>query len=169
MANPVPTPPVLSYPDTLGPFTYFCQRVLPAVYTDEISYYEVLCKTAEYLNETMKAVNEINGDLQNLDEYVQQLYLILQQFMDSGFDQYYADQVKQWIDDHLTWIFTTVVRQVYFGLNLEGYFTAYIPDGWSDIVFDTGMNYSEDTYGRLILRWDADSPYSVDQRPEIVR
>ena len=32
------------------------------------------------------------------------------------------------------------------------------------------MVYELDTYGRLILRWDVDSPYdNVDQIPEVVR
>lgn len=169
MANPVPVPPSLTFPDTVGPFRYFCQRVLPAVYGDELSYYEVLCKVTDYLNKTMSNVNDLNGDVQGLYDYVKELYEILQKFMDSGFDDYYAEQVIQWIDQHLTWIFTSVVRQVYFGLTLEGYFVAYIPDGWSDIVFDTGADYALDTYGRLILKWDADSPYTVNQKPMKVR
>lgn len=88
-------------------------------------------------------------------------------FKEHGFDDYYLEQVEKWIDNHLTWIFTEVAKQVYFGINEQGYFVAYIPDGWDDIVFDTGMVYGEDTYGRLILRWDVDnSGETVNQRPE---
>lgn len=169
MGNPVPTPPVLPMPDDLTPFRYFTNRVLPAVYGDEISYYETLCKAVQYLNETMGSVNTLTGNYEVLYKYAQELYDVLRKFMDSGFDDYYAEQVIQWIDQHLTWIFNNVAKQVYFGLTLEGYFVAYIPHGWSDIVFDTGANYSLDTYGRLILKWDADSPYSVNQTREVVR
>lgn len=74
---------------------------------------------------------------------------------------------QEWIANNLEWVFTNIAKQVYFGLNEQGYFVAYIPDGWDDIVFDTGFNYGEDTYGRLILRWDVDnSGESVNQRPE---
>ena len=165
----VPSPPILAFPDTMGAFHMFCQKVLPAVYDDSLSYYELLCKVVEYLNKTMSNVNDLNADTKQLYEYVQGLYKLFKDFINSGFDDYYAAQVIAWIDSHLTWIFDKVVRQVYFGLTLEGYFVAYIPDGWSDIVFDTGANYTEDTYGRLILRWDADSPYTVNQTAEIVR
>ena len=65
-------------------------------------------------------------------------------------------------------MFTHLVKQVFFGLNQEGYFVAYIPQSWSDIIFDTGWNFNEDTYGRLILRWDVDSVYTVDQTSETV-
>lgn len=169
MENPVTNPPSLTFPNKIQGFSYFCQRVLPAVYSDEISFYDVLCKVSSYLNDTINAVNSLNDDVSNLNDYVDQLYKILYDFMNSGFDDYYAEQVKQWINENLTWIFNTFVRQVYFGLNLEGYFVAYIPEGWNDIVFDTGMDYSLDTYGRLILRWDSDSPYTVEQVPERVR
>lgn len=75
--------------------------------------------------------------------------------------------VHDWITENLTDIFNTIAKQIYFGLNEQGYFVAYIPDGWDDIIFDTGMVYGEDTYGRLILRWDVDnSGESVNQRPE---
>lgn len=35
-------------------------RVLPAVYTDEISYYEVLAKLTEKINEVIETLNQIN-------------------------------------------------------------------------------------------------------------
>lgn len=110
--------------------------------------------------------NKLNDSLADIDELTE----MFNKFIESGFDDYYAKQVEKWIDSHLQFIYEKTIRQVYFGLTLDGYFVAYIPDSWSDIVFDTGMNYQLDTYGRLILRWDADSPYDlVDQSPEIVR
>lgn len=170
MANtPVPPMPVLPYPPAERPFRYFCQMALPAVYTDELSYYEVLCKVVDHLNKLITSNNQLNEDVQALYDFVQKLRDLMEKFMQSGFDEYYKQQVIEWINNHLTWLFTTIARQVYFGLTLEGYFVAYIPDGWSDIVFDTGADYTLDTYGRLILRWDADSPYTVNQTPEKVR
>ena len=34
---------------TLQPFRYWCQKVLPLVYDDSLSYYELLCKVVDYL------------------------------------------------------------------------------------------------------------------------
>lgn len=169
MKSPVPDVPELSFPQTGHCFRYFCQRVLPAVYDDSLSYYELLCKVIDYLNKTMKNVDDLNEDVQEIYKYLLKLKQIFDDYINGKFDDYYGELVKQWIYEHLDWIFSEVVRQVYFGLNLEGYFVAFIPSGWSDIVFDTGMNYNEDEYGRLILRWDADSPYHYDQTHEIVR
>lgn len=168
MANtPVPPMPVLPYPPNERPFRYFVQMALPAVYGDELSYYELLAKVVDQLNKLISSNNQLNEDMQALYDFVEQLRDILDGFMTNGFDEYYKEQVIAWINANLTWLFTTIAKQVYFGINQQGYFVAYIPDGWSDIVFDTGMNYELETYGRLILRWDADSPYTVDQTPEV--
>lgn len=51
---------------TLQPFRYWCQKVLPLVYDDSLSYYELLCKTIDYLNKTMEDVEILNGDINSL-------------------------------------------------------------------------------------------------------
>lgn len=154
--TPIPKPPTIAFADTLSPFQYFCNRVLPAVYGDEISYYEVLCKVTKYLNETMKNVNVVNDELKETYEYVKQLYEVFDDYVQHGFEEYYADQVIDWIDSHLTWIFNHIAKQVFFGLTLDGHFCAYIPDSWSDITFDTGAVYGRTDYGCLILRFTSD-------------
>lgn len=73
VAPPVPPMPPIAMPDTLTPFRYFCQRVLPAVYGDEISYYELLCKVVNYLNQTMDNVNQMNEGFKELEALVHQL------------------------------------------------------------------------------------------------
>ena len=53
-----------------------CNRVLPAVYTDELSYYEVLCKVTSKLNEVIAlvgdyaTVEQIKQSIKDLAEYV---------------------------------------------------------------------------------------------------
>lgn len=51
---------------TLMPFRYWCQKVLPLVYDDSLSYYELLCKVVDYLNKTMEDVETLHGDVTNL-------------------------------------------------------------------------------------------------------
>lgn len=45
----------------LTPFRFWCQKVLPLVYDDSLSYYELLCKVVAKLNETLDAQNAL-GD-----------------------------------------------------------------------------------------------------------
>ena len=44
-------------------FRFWCQKVLPLVYDDSLSYYELLCKVVTYLNNTIQAVNENTEDV----------------------------------------------------------------------------------------------------------
>lgn len=36
---------------------YWCNKILPLVYDDSLSYYEVLCKTSAKLNEVIESTN----------------------------------------------------------------------------------------------------------------
>ncbi len=71
-------------------------------------------------------------------------------------------------------LMSAAVKQVYFGLNDDGYFVAYVPDSWREITFDTGTVYGRTDYGRLVLRFDAEGnaidntySYSLSQSPEL--
>lgn len=66
------TPTLGDYKD-LQPFRFWCQKVLPAVYDDSLSYYELLCKTIDYLNKTMEDVGTLEGDVTNLHKAYEQL------------------------------------------------------------------------------------------------
>lgn len=61
------TPTLGNYTD-LQPFRFWCQKVLPLVYDDSFSYYELLCKVIDYLNKTMKDVGVLEGDVTGLHE-----------------------------------------------------------------------------------------------------
>lgn len=89
-----------------------------------------------------------------------------EKFKESGFLDYYEQQLDEWINANMPEIIGKYIRMVFFGINMDGYFVAYIPDGtgWNDIVFDTGANYEMSDYGRLILRYEVDAPYNVQQR-----
>lgn len=44
-------------------FRFWCHKILPLVYDDSLSYYEVLCKLT-------KVVNQLVEDMQNAVDYV---------------------------------------------------------------------------------------------------
>ena len=64
--SPADFTPQLGDYKTLQPFRYWCQKVLPLVYDDSLSYYELLCKVVDYLNKTMEDVETLHGDVNNL-------------------------------------------------------------------------------------------------------
>lgn len=73
--------PTLGEYKVLRPFRYWCQKVLPAVYDDSLSYYELLCKVVNYLNITMEDVETLKGDVDNLHK----AYANLQNYVNNYF------------------------------------------------------------------------------------
>lgn len=139
---------------------------IPKLYWDVKSQEQRILNLFDLLNKLVCYCDNMGLQIDVNAQDIQEIRDYVNEFLTSGFDDALAEKIAKWIDDHLQFIFTHTIRQVYFGLTQDGHFVAYVPDSWSDIVFDTGAVYGLDTYGRLILRWDADSPYSVEQKPE---
>lgn len=93
---------------------------------------------------------------------IEKLKAQFQKFMESGFDDYYFEQIEKWINKHMPEMISKSIKQVYFGLTEDGHFVAYVPGSWSDIQFDTGAIYGRSDYGRLKLRFEADG--AIDNR-----
>ena len=52
--------PSMQPTSTVADFKFWCQKVLPLVYDDSLSYYEVLNKMVVYLNQV---IDNINADI----------------------------------------------------------------------------------------------------------
>lgn len=66
--------------NTIPHFKFWCQKVLPLVYDDSLSYYELLCKVVNYLNHIIDDVNKIPEyikemiDSEHLEEYIDEIF-----------------------------------------------------------------------------------------------
>ena len=97
--NPNPpadfTPTLGAYKD-LSPFRYWCHKVLPLVYDDSLSYYELLCNVVDYLNKTMEDVTTLNGDVTELHD----AYVKLQDYVNNYFENLdIQEEVNNKIDE----------------------------------------------------------------------
>lgn len=140
---------------------------IPKLYWDVKSQEQRIKALCEQLHKLICYSDMLGGKIEENHTAIEELQRLFNEFMESGFDDYYLEQIEQWVNDNLETLYHLLVKQVFFGITQEGYFVAYIPESWDDIIFDTGANYGTDTYGRLILRWDVDeSGNTVNQRPE---
>lgn len=64
------------------PFRFWCQKVLPLVYDDSISYYELLNKVVHYLNNVIKDVSAMGGNINDLLD----AFIKLQNYVNYYFD-----------------------------------------------------------------------------------
>lgn len=131
---------------------------------------EIRESLSQYLNQQLSILrNQINTYLSQMQEEDQQeIENLTNEVREITSNlttevQNMSDEVRDQLSNFIAGIF--------FGLTEDGYFVAYIPDSWNSIVFDTGADYTLDTYGRLILRMDVSGSEhdDVDQTTEIVR
>lgn len=122
-------------------FRFWCYKVLPLVYDDSLSYYELLCKVVKYINDLIDSDKAIIEDVDELKKDV--------------------EFVKNWIDNFDTTILENLLSEVlakmiFVEISDAGYFMYYIPEGWEDIKFNTtGLDIAipDTDYGRLVLSY----------------
>ena len=97
----------------LKPFRFWCQKVLPLVYDESLSYYELLCKVVEYLNNTMEDVNTLANfvehyfDNLNVSEEVNDALDqmasdgTLQAIIERAIPETVQPFVTSWMDEHI--------------------------------------------------------------------
>ena len=84
----------------------------------------------------------------------------LQQLLDDiaagNFPKEISDAIKNWITVNFYDIVGDMAKTVWFGLTDNGYFVAYIPESWQDVVFrTTGYDITVDVqpeFGHLVLQ-----------------
>lgn len=133
---------------------FWCYKVLPLVYDDSLSYYELLCKVVSKLNELI----EKYASFDDMVEEIQSAIDALQKQIDE-FDTTYIEKL---IKDKLA-------NMIYVWISDAGYIIYYVPESWDDITFNTtGLDITNEQlsdnghvanyeYGRLVLSMYADA------------
>lgn len=122
-------------------FKFWCYKVLPLVYDDSLSYYEVLCKVVKYINGLIEQdkifgeeLNNLRGDLDSVEQWIH------------DFNTEYAEQI---IRDYLA-------CAIFVEINKQGYIVYNVPESWDEIIFNTvglDIQISDQEYGTLVLSY----------------
>lgn len=94
-------------------FRFWCQKVLPLVYDDSLSYYEILCKVVHYLNKVIEDVNSIPDyidavieaklDDEHLRELIEQFMRELEDAISSNNEGYNTNSSADYNIGQLLW------------------------------------------------------------------
>lgn len=123
-------------------FKMWCYKVLPLVYDESLSYYEILCKVVKYINNLIEQDKIIGNELNDLKKEL--------------------DAVNKWIDDFDTSYIEKIVTQylstmIFVEISNSGYIIYNIPENWESITFNTtGLDITLDLqpeYGHLVLSY----------------
>lgn len=105
-------------------FRFWCQKVLPLVYDDSLSYYELLCKVVKYLNDVIEDSDAMKTNIGNLliaynelQDYVNHYFdsLDIQTAINNKLDAMaesgelleiigptISEDISQWLTEHIT-------------------------------------------------------------------
>ena len=86
------------------------------------------------LDEALKAIDEW---AEKTDSTVKELKEIVDQIDSGQLPDAMENAIHIWLQTHAGEIIPDIVGAVFFGLTQDGYFVAYIPDSWNDIIFGT--------------------------------
>lgn len=97
---------------------------------------------------------DIDAKIAQLNTTVQECYNEVQKLINGEYIETYVQALATWIDNNLQVMVSKIVKYVWFEINEDGYFIAWIPDTWDFIDFDTEMNPDSEDYGKLALLWE---------------
>lgn len=129
----------------LKEFRFWCFKVLPLVYDDELSYYEVICKCVDYINNLIENDKAISNDVEKLKQELK--------------------QVQEWINNYDTSFAESIIREylatmIFVTISDSGYIIYNIPANWKNITFNTtGLDIENNIgvgnydYGHLVLSY----------------
>ena len=122
-------------------FDFWCYKVLPLVYDDSLSYYEILCKIVDYINQMIEEDKSYIDDIEKLRQELK----VVQDWI-ANFDTSYAEKVLS----------EYIATMIFVEISDAGYIIYYIPEKWEDITFNTtglDIELPEREYGRLVLSY----------------
>lgn len=128
---------------------------IPEIYWNVDSAEERILAICNAMKAIVDYAESIGVDVTELQQAVSTLESEFEEFKQSGFVDYYEQQLSEWIAENMPQIIGEAANMVYFGLTDDGHFCAYIPDSWNDVTFDTGAVWGRSDYGRLILRFES--------------
>lgn len=121
--TPADFDPVLKKYDGIPYLRFWCQKVLPAVYDQSLSYYEVLCKLAAFLNKMLEELEKmqdnidalhksykdlqawVNAEIARFEAHMEQHFDDLTKELWNKFEQYKNDTnttLQQWFNEYAT-------------------------------------------------------------------
>lgn len=131
--------------NNLEHFRFWCQKILPLVYDDSLSYYEILCKVVDYIN---KLIDDDKAIIDNVNELKNELNVV-QEWIKNFNTSYAEDIIKQYL-----------ATMIFVSISDSGYIIYYIPDNWKSITFNTtGLDIEENIgigkydFGHLVLSY----------------
>ena len=110
-----------------------------------------LIKHVNSYDETIQALNDWIADYTPKLDDMEALY---QALISGDLPEGVQEGIEKWCRENMGDLLGQLAKIVFFGITDDGYFVAYIPDSWADIIFNTtgyDITVPDVDYGHLTL------------------
>lgn len=108
------------------------------------------------VKQLFEAVQQIDGWIDNHQQEYEELKALYDQIMAGNFPPSIKNAFAAWMQANALDLVGDLVKMVIFNITDDGYFVAYIPESWDDIIFGTtGLDVILPgyDYGHLVLSY----------------
>ena len=112
----------------------------------------------------IKTIKKVTEEVEALDDWkiaheaeYQQLKTLYDQIMSGNFPPEVQAAFSSWMAANGLELGGELVKMVFFGITDTGYFVAYIPEYWDDIIFNTtgyDISIAGTDFGHLVLSFE---------------
>lgn len=131
-----------------------------------MSYMFEFPHTRTYDNDLGWLIKQVKSDVEALEALeawkesaegsIADLQKLLDDIAAGNFPEEISNAIKNWITANFYDIVGDMAKTVWFGLTEAGYFVAYVPESWNEVVFKTtGYDYITELqpeFGHLVLQ-----------------
>ena len=90
----------------------------------------------KHFKEFIESFKELDSWIDQHEKEYEELKKLYDDFMAGRFTPEFLITLNRWITENAVSIIDAAIKTVFFVLE-DGYFVAYIPDSWSEIIFGT--------------------------------
>jgi hypothetical protein len=91
----------------------------------------------KYVKELWDRVNKLDSWKNTHEEEYEELKKLYDDIVSGNFPEEMYKSLYNWVVTNSASIIAELTKMVFFGITDDGYFVAYIPDTWDDIIFGT--------------------------------
>lgn len=112
----------------------------------------------------IQTVKDVVAHVQNMEDWIQthqteyeELKALYDQIIAGDFPKSITDAFEAWMNKNALDLVGELTKMVIFNITDDGYFVAYIPESWDNIIFGTtGLDTAIPgyDYGRLVLSYN---------------
>lgn len=130
-------------------FNYEFPYTDPNLYNDDW-----LLKKMKDLLAWMKETDEWK---QEYEQAYEDFKKVIEDIENGNFPDSIVNAFNKWMQENAIDLVGQLVKMVFFGITNDGYFVAYIPEYWDDIIFNTtgyDINIPDFEFGHLVLSYE---------------